>query len=290
VAEDDPGADGFNYQGTPVCAEVFLEELGMLGSAEGMASLCRKSVESFYLAWAEGKGNSCRRLMGQALRSLLRFCHERGLVKYPLDKAVPPFHAYSLAKPPQGLDEGQMKKVFAGVPTDSDVGRRDRAILRLLETYGVRAGQVQRLRLDDIHWRLDEILFRALKGGKDSRLPLTEEAGMALLDYLRLSRPKTSCPEVFLTMTPPFRPLHTSTGISCIVKRRMKAAGIDSPGLAAHGYRHGLATRCLNEGHSLKEIADLLGHRQLNSTFHYTKVDFLTLRPVALEWPEKGHS
>jgi site-specific recombinase XerD len=95
---------------------------------------------------------------------------------------------------------------------------------------------------------------------------------------------------VFLTSKPPYRPLDASGGVSLIVKRRLKAGGIDVPGLAAHAFRHSLATRCLNEGHSLKDIADLLGHRQISSTFHYTKVDFQTLRPVALEWPEEVNS
>ena len=142
------------------------------------------------------------------------------------------------------------------------------------------------LRLEEIDWPQDQILFQAAKHGKDIRVPLTLEAGEGLLDYLRNGRPACSCPEVFLTARAPYRPLpHTSA--SKIVRRRLQAAGIDLPGVAAHVFRHAFATRMLHKGHGLKAIADMLGHRRLSSTFIYTKVDFNALKQVALEWPQE---
>ncbi len=157
----------------------------------------------------------------------------------------------------------------------------------LLYTYGVRGGQVRALRLADINWAQNQILFKASKYGKDSLLPLTDEVGEGLLDYLQNSRPAYSYPHVFLTSRAPYHPLPRSSSLSAIVDRRIRAAGIQIPSKGAHTFRHCFATRMLQKDHSLKEIADVLGHRHLGTTFIYTKVDFNALRQVALEWPEE---
>jgi site-specific recombinase XerD len=107
------------------------------------------------------------------------------------------------------------------------------------------------------------------------------------LDYLRNSRPACSCPEVFLTCRAPYHPLPKSNALSAIVERRLRAAGIDVPSKGAHAFRHGFATRKLQQGHSLKAIADVLGHRHLGTTFLYAKVDFNALKQVALPWPQE---
>lgn len=170
---------------------------------------------------------------------------------------------------------------------NSHVGRRDYAIVLLLYTYGVRGGQVRALRLEDINWEQNQILFKALKNGKDSRLPLTLEVGESLLDYLQKSRPSYSYTHVFLTSRAPYHPLPHPISLSAIVGRYIRAAGIEIPNKGAHAFRHCFATRMLDKGHSLKEIADVLGHRHLGTTFIYTKVEFHALRQVALEWPQE---
>jgi integrase len=181
----------------------------------------------------------------------------------------------------------QTQHVLRGIDRSHPVGRRDYALLQLLSTYGVRGGQVRALRLEDIDWAHDEILFRAAKRGKDVRLPLTREVGESLLDYLRHARPACACPEVFLTSRAPYHPLPQSNCLSAIVERRVRAAGLDLPSRGAHVFRHGFATRMLEQGHSLKAIADVLGHRHLDTTCVYAKVDFQALKQVALEWPQE---
>jgi len=89
-----------------------------------------------------------------------------------------------------------------------------------------------------------------------------------------------------VTCRPPYRPLSNSNSLSAIVDRRIRASEIDSPVKGAHAFRHGFATRMVQQGHSLKAIADVLGHRHLGTTFIYTKVDFNSLKQVPLEWPE----
>lgn len=265
----------------------FLQTLGQEATLEGLGRLSCEKIEQFFLDYARSMGQSARRSMQSALRTFFRFCLHRGYIQQPLDRAVPTLRTYKLATVPRGLTDSQAKQVLCGINRKTDVGRRNYAILNLLYTYGVRGGQVRALRLEDIDWTANEILFKASKRGKDSRLPLTPEVGRSLLDYLQNSRPPCSCPEVFLTCRAPYRPLPNSNSLSAIVDRCIRTSGIDSPVKGAHAFRHGFATRMVQQGHSLKAVADVLGHRHLGTTFIYTKVDFNSLKQVPLEWPEE---
>ncbi|MEW6665033.1 MAG: site-specific integrase [Thermodesulfobacteriota bacterium] len=265
----------------------FLQWLGTEATSKGLLRLTAERIEGFFLNYAQGMGRSARRSMQSALRTFLRFCLHQGYVRRPLDLAVPTLRTYKLATVPRGLTDTQAQRVLRCIKRSNHVGRRDYAIVQLLYTYGVRGGQIRALRLDDIDWTHNQILFKASKHGKDSRLPLTPEVGGSLVDYLRNSRPASSSPHVFLTCRAPYHPLPHSSSLSAIVELRIRAAGIDSPSKGAHAFRHCFATRMLHQGHSLKAIADVLGHRHLSTTFIYTKVDFNALKQVALEWPQE---
>ena len=265
----------------------FLEWLGPDATLEGLSKLSSDRIEDFFISYVQTMGRSAQRSMQSALRTFLRFCLHSGYIKQSLDYAVPALRTYKLATVPRGLTDTQAQKVLRCINRNSHVGRRDYAIVLLLYTYGVRGGQVRALRLEDINWAQNQILFKALKHGKDSRLPLTPEVGESLLDYLQNSRPSYSYPYVFLTARAPYHPLPHSSSLSAIVGRYIQAAGIEVPNKGAHAFRHCFATRMLQKGHCLKEIADVLGHRHLQTTFIYTKVDFNALKQVALEWPEE---
>lgn len=265
----------------------FLEWRGPQATAEGVSKLNAERIENFFIEGVQEMGRGARRSMQAALRTFLRFCCHEGYIRVPLAHAVPTLRTYKLSTTPRGLSEAQAQAALEGVDRRTDVGRRDYAILQLLHTYGVRGGQVRTLRLEDILWAEDRILFRAGKRGKDSLLPLTEEVGESLLDYLQYARPHCAFPEVFLTCRAPYHPLPKANSLSAIVERHIRAAGIEIPSKGSHAFRHGFATRMVAEGHSLKAIADVLGHRHLSTTFIYTKVDFHALKEVALDWPEE---
>jgi site-specific recombinase XerD len=266
---------------------VFLRMLGPAATPQGLAKLSPESVEAFFLVYAQKVGKAGRRSMQSALRTFFRFCLHEGYVREPLDLAVPTLRTYKLASVPRGLTEAQARQVLQCIDRQTMVGRRDYAIIQLLFTYGVRGGQVRALRLEQIDWAQSRILFAAAKGGKDSCLPLTAEVGESLLDYLQNSRSPTSDPQVFLTTRAPYHPLPRSSSLSVIIERRIQTAGIEIPSKGAHAFRHGFATRMLEQGQPLKAIADVLGHRYLGTTFIYTKVDFNSLQQVALEWPKE---
>lgn len=265
----------------------FLQWLGPQATAEGMSELTPETVERFFLSYAQKMGRSARRSMQSALRTFFRFCLHRGFVQRPLDVAVPTLRTYKLATVPRALTDEEAQKVLNGINRGNNAGRRDYAICRMLYTYGVRGGQIRALRLQDIDWAADQIFFKALKNGKDSLLPLTSEVGQSLLDYLKNARPSSVYQEVFLTTRAPYHPLPNSGTLSSIVSRHIQAAGINCHSKGAHIFRHSFATRLLQKGHSLKEIADVLGHRHLGTTFIYTKVDFNALKQVGLAWPRE---
>jgi len=265
----------------------FLRWLGPDAVPRRLANLSCEKAEQFILAYAADKGRAARRAMQSALRTFLRFALHEGYLRQSLDRAVPTLRTYKLATVPRGLSEQQAQDVLRGIARDTAVGRRDYAILQLLSTYGVRGVQVRTLRLEEIDWPREQIFFKAAKHGKDVWVPMTLEVGEGLLDYLQNGRPAYSCPEVFLTSRAPYHSLaHTNT-LSSIVERRLRAAGIDLPSAGAYVFRHAFATRMLQKGHGLKAIADMLGHRDLSTTFIYTKVDFNALKQVALEWPQE---
>lgn len=264
----------------------FLKWLGPKANVQALSKLNSEEVERFFLQYAQRMGQSRRRLMQATLRTFFRFCHHQGHIQRPLDYAVPALRTYKLATLPRGLTEAQAQKILQCPDRRTDAGRRDYAILQLLYSYGVRRGQVRALRLADINWAENQILFKASKHGKDSLLPLTVEVGESLLDYLHHARPHYPYPEAFLTSKAPYRPL-CGCAISEMVSQHIRKAGIDIPHRGAHVFRHGFATRMLQNGNSLKSIADVLGHRHLQSTFIYTKVDFNALSQVALQWPQE---
>jgi integrase/recombinase XerD len=262
----------------------FLRWIGPEATPEGLSGLTAERIEEFFLGYARSMGRSARRSMQSALRTFLRFCVRQDFIDRPLDLAVPTLRTYKLATVPHGLADAEAQRVLRCIDRSSHAGRRDYAIVQLLYTYGVRGGQVRALRLEDVDWMHNQLVFKASKHGKDILLPLTAEAGESLLEYLH-SRPPSPSPYVFLTCRGPYHPLPHSGTLSAIVERRLRAADVTSSSRGAHIFRHGFATRMLNQGHSLKAIADVLGHRRLGTTFIYTKVEFNALMQVALEWP-----
>lgn len=265
----------------------FLQWLGPEATREGLLRLTAQRIEDFFLSYAQSMGHSARRSMRSALRTFLRFCLHQGYIERSLEGAVPTLRTYKLATVARGLSDTEAQRVLQCIERSSHVGRRDYAIVQVLYTYGVRGGQVRALRLEDIAWAQNQILFKACKQGKDSRLPLTAEVGESLLDYLQNSRPPHSYPQVFLSCRAPYQPFVHSSSLSAIVERRIRAAGIELRSKGAHAFRHCFATRMLHKGHSLKAVADVLGHRHLGTTFVYTKVDFNALKQVTLEWPQE---
>ncbi|ODS30165.1 MAG: site-specific recombinase [Candidatus Scalindua rubra] len=269
------------------CLAQFLDRIDTSFTPNKLSTLSPDKIETFFLNYSNNHGQAARRSMQAVLRTFLRFCFIRGYIRRDLACAVPTLRTYKLDKLPRGIDDNQAQRLISSIDRKTKVGRRDYAIIQLLYTYGIRSGQVRALRLNDINWRQSQIRFAPLKHGKEVVQPLTDNVGESLLDYLKNTRPKISHPEVFLTSRAPYKPLGYSSTLSEIIARNMHRGDITSPSCGAHTFRHCFASRILKGGHSLKSIADMIGHRCIQTTFIYTKIDFQTLSQVALNWPEE---
>lgn len=221
-----------------------------------------------------------------ALRAFLRFLAVQGQCRPHLDQAVPVLPEWNLSALPRYLEKEDIDRVIASCDRSHPQGMRDRAILLLLARLGLRAGDVRTMQLGDFDW--EEGTLRVLgKGRREIRLPLPQDAGEAVIDYIIHARPHTNTDRVFLCLNAPIRPLATSSTISDVVRLALKRAGIiNPPSKGAHLLRHSAATGMLRSGASLEVIGSVLRHKSPDSTAYYAKVDTRLLGQIAQPWPE----
>ncbi|RMI06331.1 integrase [Sinorhizobium meliloti] len=185
---------------------------------------------------------------------------------------------------------GDVRRAIGAIGATTSVDIRDRAILLLLATTGIRNGELRAIRLRDIDWRTGEVFVRRTKGKRDRVVPLLEETGAALADYILRARPKVDSPYLLLSFTPPVGPFKFAAPISRIVRKRLRHVGVELGRVAgAHLLRHSLATQLVGQRRPINEIADLLGHRSINTTALYVKVATSQLAEVALLSREARH-
>jgi len=251
-----------------------------------LSSLSPRFLQDFLMERGGEPGSAKAVEVACSLRRFLTFCFERGYLDRDLSTAIPSFRRYKLSAVPRGISDEDAQRLLQSIDRSQAVGLRDYAIVQLLYTYGVRAEQVSTLRLDDIQWAAGQIRFPPIKCGKTVINPLTDEVGHSLLAYLQHGRPPSPHSEILLISKAPYTPINR-TFVPWIVCNRIRKAGLEVPTPGARAFRHRFATRMLANGHRLKSIADMLGHRNIESAAIYAKVDFHMLEEAALDWPEE---
>jgi site-specific recombinase XerD len=223
------------------------------------------------------------------LRSFLRYLKISGWIKHDLSGEILVPKCYKLQELPRELSAEHVDKVLETTRADdSAIGRRDYAILMLLATYGLRAGEVTGLRLEDIDWKNDILRVRRGKSGAHAELPLLPHPGNAILAYLRHGRPKTRARQVFVRAVAPYSGL---AALTTQIRERLAVVGATSPGRRGpHAFRHARAASFLRRGVTIKEIGDVLGHRSAESTAVYLRLAIDDLRAVALDMPKGATS
>ena len=266
--------------------EPFLDSIGELAMPSRLHGLSAKAIHDYVITKSAPLHRASKKHLTSSLRSFLRFAHIQGYLKRPLMNAVPVIATRKLDRLPRGMPWKSVQALLHAPDRRTAIGRRDYAMLLLLATYGVRIGQVTTLRLTDIRWAAGTIDFRASKGGKPLHLPLHATVANALLTYIERARGHLAFPEVFLTQSPNPHPFALNNHFGPNLARHYRHAGIDrSLGGRSHAIRHAFATRLMEQGTPIKTIADLLGHRSIDNTFLYTKVDLPRLRQLARAWP-----
>jgi site-specific recombinase XerD len=251
---------------------------------DGFANLNVRDVDAYTEMRAPGLTRRSLKDVAERLRALLRHLHRTSRIAVDLAPHVIAPLLYAYEGIPSALSPDQIAAVLESVQKDrSPMGLRDYAILQLLATYGLRAGEISRLRLDDIDWRADILHIRHSKTRARSVLPLLESVGEALIDYLRHGRPETDVREIFVRTRAPYVPM---VRIYNEVRRRIEAAGIMLSGKRGpHIFRHARAVSLLRAEVPRKVIGDVLGHRSTESTVPYLKLATEDLRAIALDIP-----
>lgn len=249
-----------------------LEAGTTIGGAEVVAFLLQ---ESRRVSVGSAKGRVAE------LRSLLRFLFVRQLTPRLLTTAIPPVAGWRDTGIPKALPAGHVQQLLDRCDRSDPVQVRDFAILMLVARLGLRSIEVARMQLDDIDWRSGRIILHG-KGSREDAMPLPNEVGAALADYLTDARPPTALRSVFISCKAPRRAIRADL-VSDVTRRACDRAGL--PRVGAHRLRHTLATEMLQRGVKLADIGQVLRHRDLATTALYAKVDLATLRTIAAPWP-----
>ncbi len=247
-----------------------------------LGNLRPADIISFMVARCPRENSSTAKLTVTALRSFLGFLHLEGITERSLVCAVPSVARRRLVGLPKGLEPDQVQRLLASCHANTPVGCRDLAILTLLVRLGLRRGEVAKLMLDDIEWRAGTIVVRG-KGNCIERIPLPQDVGLRLVEYLEQARPMNALGRaVFVRCVAPYHHL-TPTRVSTIVADAARRADLGR--VHAHRLRHTAATQLLRTGASLPEIGQLLRHVRTETTAIYAKVDRNGLRMIARPWP-----
>ena len=245
-------------------------------------------LRAFLFARARSRSSEWVRLLATSLRSFLRFLQAQGEIPHDLTAAIPSVRRWTQPGVPKKMTPEEVGRVLAAPDRQTATGRRDYAILLLLARLGLRSSEILSLELGDLRWRVGEVLIRG-KGGRQDLLPLPHDVGAAITRYLRLDRGRRPTARVFLRTYAPRVPLTGPASIGHIVRRVMVQAGVERPRqIAAHLFRHTLASRMLQQGANLRDIAEALRHRAPSTTEIYAKIDMRSLQEVVRPWPARG--
>jgi integrase len=251
-----------------------------------LATLRSPDIHGFVTTRAERLCPASANGVSNAMRAFVRFLALQGIPAAGAPSAVPRAAVWRLSHVPRVLSDTELTAFLAAFDRASDLGRRDYAIAVCLAMLGLRAGEVAAITLDDIDWRASTLAIPTSKSRRGTRMPLPAQVATALADYLRHGRPPTAERAVFVHHRAPRGARGEASLVRIAVRRAYARAGLDPRLTGTHILRHTAATRLLRAGASMKEIADVLRHRCLDTSAIYSKVDRTALQGVALAWPE----
>jgi site-specific recombinase XerD len=251
---------------------------------EQIDQLTAKNLRQFVLDCAARHGKGRAKTTVTAVRMFVRFLIATGHSEPGLDDAIPTIAEWRLSSLPRYLPGEEIEQIIDSCDTTVSLGIRDRAVLLLLARLGLRAGDVAGLQVTDINWQEGTILVMG-KNRCQTQLPLPQEVGDAIWNYLHHARPPISSNNLFISAVAPWVAL-TRQAVGHIAKRAIKRTGVEAPHFGAHVFRHSAATAMLSQGVSLQGIGEVLRHRSIETTAHYAKIDTALLKQVVQPWPE----
>jgi integrase/recombinase XerC len=218
-----------------------------------------------------------------ALRSYLRYRAAAGDAVGGLVSVLSSPANWHHASLPKTLADEELERLLTSLDWPAPSMRRSTAIVRCAVDLGLRSGEIAALSLDDIDWRAGTVKLRKTKSCREQLLPLPEPTGRAIAAYLEHERPKSPHRRIFVRRVAPHDRPAGADLVRKTIREAYRRAGL--PYTRSHLLRHTIARRLLDGGSSLKEVADVLRHRSLNTTLIYAKLDSRALGAVALPWP-----
>jgi integrase/recombinase XerC len=236
-------------------------------------------AEQFTPRATSAKANS----LASALRAYFRYRGAGGDDVHALSGVIAlPAH-WNLATLPKALTDDEVNRLLNAFPPELPSCRRGYAMVRCALDLGMRVSEIAKLALADIDWQAGTVTLRSTKSCREDILPLPISTGQAIADYLRYERPRTTNPAVFVRRLAPHDAPISAYAVHRLIRDAYRRIGLDHG--RTHALRHTLARRLLDQGDSLKEVADILRHRSLDTSLIYAKLDSRKLSAVALPWP-----
>ncbi len=223
------------------------------------------------------------------LRNYFTFLRDTNIVKTDLAASLPHVRILRNAFIPHAWKTDDVKKLLASIDRNSTKGKRDYAILLMVAHLGLRVSDIRNMRLSNLNWDRKIIVLSMRKTGQAMELPLLDDIGWAIIDYLKNGRPQTACDRLFVRHRAPFDSFGENASFYSELHRYMQVAGITPPTgvhCGLHSLRSTLARNMLEAKIPLQVISEVLGHANINTTSIYLKIDLDGLRKCALD-PEE---
>jgi site-specific recombinase XerD len=277
--ERDKGLSPATIRGRCWLVARFLSRLKINGSSLRKVTLHQIDISLQEMLDRQGYARTTVQTWAEGLRAFFRFAETQGWCRKGLAACIRGPRVFSQASLPLGPSWDEVQQLLATTEGDEPHNIRARPMLMLFAIYGLRAGEVTRLCLEDLDWEHELLRVVVSKTKRVRTYPLLRSVGEAVLRYLQEVRPRSPHRALFLSLRPPFGPLRSPPWD--VVARRLKSLGVSLPHYGPHILRHACAARLLADGLSLKEIGDQLGHTDPDATRIYAKVDLAGLRQVA---------
>lgn len=265
---------------------LYLERFFIYLTSQGVESIEQITGEHLrsYLCYISGFSNMSKDHMMRTVRQFMGYCWQYHYHSQNLCCFAPNVHYEKRARIPSAYSQDDVMKILSMIDRGNPVGRRDYAILLLVTHLGLRTGDVGKLRFENIDWAHNRITLTQHKTGRPLTLPLLENVGLAIIDYLKNGRPKSDSNALFLSHKPPYKDFNPGS-LHRIVSDYIQKAGllIHDKKHGPHALRHSLASRLLEENVPLPVISEILGHASTDTTAVYLSIGIDQLRCCARE-------
>jgi len=263
---------------------IFLKEIGVHSSTE----ISVPQVTDFLKSYAAAKPKYIATIL-YVLRNYLGFLYEKEFMDSDISANLPSVRLMRNAFIPHSWNKEDVLKLLNAIDREDSKGKRDYAIILIVVRLGLRASDIRNIRITDINWQRRTINLTMQKTGYPIELPLLDDIGWAVIDYLKNGRPDTKCNRLFVRHRAPFDAVGENETFYRELHRYMQAVGITPPKsghCGLHSLRSTLARQMLDSNVPLSVISETLGHQNINTTSIYLKIDIEGLRKCALD-PEE---